>query len=72
MKTENELNKDILKISMTINEKFPELSNFIEEMPVTIPNVVTPEINFKHLQNYFESLCEMLAKYETNRKIIVQ
>jgi hypothetical protein len=41
----NELNEDILKITQLNNDKYPELSKFIEEMPVTIPNKNTPEVN---------------------------
>ena len=37
MKTEKELNADILKKTLMIQEKFPELSKYIEEMPITIP-----------------------------------
>ena len=52
MKNEKELNEDILKITMLIQEKYPELSKFITEMPVTVPNIETPEIitiHWKHL-----------------------
>ena len=45
MKTEKELNNDILKITLTIQEKFPELSKYIAEMPVTIPDIDDPENN---------------------------
>ena len=38
MKTEAELNADILKVTMTIKDEYPELSKYISEMPVTVPN----------------------------------
>ncbi len=69
MKTEKELNDDILKITMLIDEKFPELSKYIAEMPVTIPNVVTPEINIKILQDYYNSLAILLKDYDENHGI---
>ena len=65
MKNEKELNDDILKITMTIRDKFPELSKYINEMPETIPNVANPEMNIKTLSNYYESLEGLLKKYET-------
>jgi hypothetical protein len=63
MKTEQELTNDILKITMMINEKFPELSKYITEMPVTIPDTDDPEINIKNLSDYKESLESLLKKY---------
>ena len=66
MKTEEELNAAILKITLTIQEKFPELSKYIEEMPVTIPNVAEPEINNKTLKDYYDSLNALLKKYAPN------
>lgn len=68
MKTEHELNADILKISMKIRENYPELSKYITEMPVTIPNVVSPEINIKSLSDYYDSLLELIKKYVQNRR----
>jgi hypothetical protein len=64
MKTEQGLTNDILKITMMINEKFPELSKYITEMPVTIPDTDNPEINIKNLSDYKESLETLLKKYE--------
>ncbi len=68
MKTEEQLNSDILKVTMTISEKFPELSKYIGEMPVTIPDTVDPEINSKNLQDYHESLQGLLKKYTKNHE----
>jgi len=66
MKTEEKLNADILKITMLIQEQFPELSKYIAEMPVTIPNVTTPEITIKTLQDYYDSLEILLNDYAIN------
>lgn len=72
MKTEKELNDDILKITMNIYERHPELSKFITEMPVTMPDKPTPEISIKHLQNYYDSLNDLMKKYDTNHPITVK
>ena len=61
MKTLRELNADILNITMTIQEKYPELSKYLAEMPVTISDEINPEINSKILHEYYDSL-EMLLK----------
>ncbi len=61
---EKDLNSKILEITLTINEHYPELSKFIEEMPVTIPNEEDPDINLNVLKTYYESLSLMLQKYK--------
>jgi hypothetical protein len=71
MKTEKKINKAILKITMKIKEQFPELSKYILEMPVTIPNVENPEMNSKALQDYYDSLETLLKNYTENHNIAI-
>lgn len=66
MKNENELNRDIQQITLLIQEKSPELSKYISEMPVTIPNSASPQISIKILNDYYNSLKELLIKYRLN------
>ncbi len=66
MKTEHELNDAIVKITMKIQQDYPELSKFITEMPVTIPNEKHPDINNKALEEYYDSLLSLLQKYDEN------
>lgn len=66
MKTEAQLNADILKITLMIREEFPELSKYISEMPITIPDVESPEINVKILRDYYESLEAIMKNYAKN------
>ena len=66
MKREEELNKKIVKITMTIRNEFPELMKFIGEMPETIPDKKNPEINIKILEDYYDSLEDLLRKYAPN------
>ncbi|MBA3901347.1 MAG: hypothetical protein H0X62_14260 [Bacteroidetes bacterium] len=63
MDTVEALNGKILAITILINEKYPELSKYIEEMPITIPDEVSPEINAQNLKVYYESLDIMLKAY---------
>lgn len=72
MKTENEINKNIIETTMAINEKFPELSKYIVDMPVTIPNINEPEINEKNLKDYQSSLDVLLNKYAANHKRLIK
>lgn len=66
MYNEKELTDAILKITMTINEKFPELLKYVNEMQVSVPDADNPEINIKNLADYKESLESLLKKYEKN------
>lgn len=66
MKTPKELNSDILEITLKIKEQFPELSKYILEMPVTIPNMENPDIARKALQDYHDSLDILVKDYIAN------
>ena len=73
MKTENEINDDILKIITVIENKSPELSKYIAEMSINIPDNPTAEIKIKHLLSYYDSLAELLKKYtESHEDIVLQ
>jgi hypothetical protein len=60
---EADLNAKILAVTMTIRQEFPELSKFIEEMPVTVPDKTNPTITLSNLKGYYESLCGILNRY---------
>ena len=61
---ENYLNSRILKITTIIKNQYPELLEFLNEMPVTIPSEMSPEITLNNLKTYGESLNSILIKYE--------
>ncbi len=67
MKTINELNENILKITMTIQNTFPELSKYLTEMPATINDERSPKIDNKTLQEYLNFLNILLSTYTKNR-----
>ena len=66
MDTLADINKKILKITMTIRNEFPELMKFLNEMPVTIPNEQSPEMDYKILLEYYKSLESMFRNYAPN------
>ncbi len=68
MKTESELNEGILKITMVIKQRFPELLKYLNEMPVTIPNSAHPEINMKALADYYDSLDALVKDYALSHR----
>ena len=63
VQTEQDLNEDILQITMTIEDKFPELSKYIGEMPVNISTTPNCEISIKNLRNYYDSLVSLIENY---------
>lgn len=72
MKTEEELNKEILETTNNIKKNYPELTKFEDEMTVTIPDKKTPEINASILKEYNDSLQAMANRYhESSKKHIV-
>lgn len=66
MKTELELNEMILGITNKIRESNSELLKYLNEMPVTIPYQKNPEITVKTLTSYYDSLVNLLYRYEDN------
>ena len=63
---EKDLNSKILKITMRIKDHYPELSQYLEEMPVTVPSENDPEITLNNLKSYYESLNSLLNKYKVD------
>ncbi|MDO9276345.1 MAG: hypothetical protein Q7T92_12455 [Lutibacter sp.] len=61
---ENYLNSRILKITTIIKNQYPELLEFLNEMPETIPSEMSPEITLNNLKTYGESLNSLLIKYK--------
>jgi hypothetical protein len=57
------LNKKILDLTLKIKALNPELSKYIDEIPVSIPNEETPEIMASNLKVYYETLSSILANY---------
>ena len=63
MESINDLNLKITNITMLIQEKYPELINFLNEIQITIPKEQSPEINISILKVYFNSLDTLLKDY---------
>ena len=62
--TEKDLNEKILKITMKIKDHYPELSKYLDEMPVTVPSEKDPEMSINLLREYYESLHSVLNQYQ--------
>lgn len=66
MKTEKEWNADILKITMSIKDNFPELMKYVSEIPLKTMEQDSAEITLKNLKDYFDSLEAIIKKYAPN------
>ena len=66
LKITSDLNGAILRITMSIDETFPELSKFIDEMPVNFSDPVNSGINIQNLKDYYQSLEALFKNYSTN------
>ena len=64
MKTSKELNTDILNITMKINDKHPELSKYVCEIPVRLSETEGSEADLQNLKDYHSSLLALLKKYD--------
>ncbi|MFY7964708.1 MAG: hypothetical protein ACOVO1_07410 [Chitinophagaceae bacterium] len=66
MQNNQDVNDSIIKTTTEIGDKFPELSKFIDEMPLLIPDESSPEINSEVLEDYQLSLKSLLTKYSAS------
>ncbi|MEL1245142.1 hypothetical protein AAEO56_12770 [Flavobacterium sp. DGU11] len=63
METKRELTEKILKITILIQEKYPELSKYFSEVQETLPAFEHPEVGTEELAKYYQTLEEMLKDY---------
>jgi len=63
MQMEKALNAKILKITLKLQNEYPEIYANLEEMPVTIPDSNDPEVNLTNLKKYYNSLEIILKNY---------
>lgn len=59
--------KMLLNVTMRIYEQYPELSKYLEKMPVTLPTLENPCISLHNLTKYYNSLNSLLNKYILGR-----
>jgi nitrate/nitrite-specific signal transduction histidine kinase len=67
MKSNLELNAEILEMTMKIRNNYPELSKYLEEMTITLPDDKHPDTNTKELQDYLNSLTALVSEYSESR-----
>jgi len=63
MKTIQDTLAQITKLTLDIENNYPELYVLLLENPVTIPSKEHPEINREILEDYVESLKQLTKQY---------
>lgn len=69
METEEAINAKIFKVTMVIQENYPELSKYLNEMPITIPIDSRPEVSVQHLQKYYDTLVSLFRNYVAEHQL---
>ncbi|MBD0850173.1 hypothetical protein [Maribacter arenosus] len=63
MNDPDNLLKRITRLTSEIETDYPELYRFLEEDPITLPGKAHPKVQKKELQDYLESLEQLLGKH---------
>lgn len=63
METKRELTEKILKITVLIQEKYPQLLKYLSEVEDTLPSLEHPSVDEESLAKYYQTLEEMLKDY---------
>ncbi|MDY0780880.1 hypothetical protein [Tenacibaculum sp. IB213877] len=69
MKSIQKIMEEITQLTYNIEINYPELYQFLNENPETIPSTDHPEIDEKTLQNHLDSLKQVLKHYIKTNKV---
>lgn len=68
MKNLQALISEIVELTITLEEQYPERYRFLEEDPITIPSVSNPKLDKKAMQEYSNDLKQMIEGYSQTHK----
>lgn len=68
MKRIQQLAEQINSLTLRIKEEYPELYQFLDENPITIPTMDHPDMGTKVFSDYLESLKDLLEHHIINHK----
>ncbi|WP_296381548.1 hypothetical protein [Winogradskyella sp.] len=63
MKTLLDIENQIIRLTLSIEVNYPELYTTLDENPITIPSKAHPDMNIKIMEDYLESLKQILKQY---------
>jgi len=64
MKTTQKILTEIATLTRKIETDYPELYKYLDESPMTIPGQKNPNVDSKALENYLQTLKDMLNRYK--------
>ena len=69
MKSLQDIENQIITLTTSIEVNYPELYAMLDENPMTIPTEIHPDMNVSIMEEYLESLKEILKQYiKTHKK----
>lgn len=69
MKTRQSIENQILTLTTSMEVNYPELYSLLDENPMTIPTKVHPDMTINILEDYLDSLNQILKQYiKTHQK----
>lgn len=69
MKTLQDIEIQIITLTTSIEVNYPELYAMLDENPITIPTKIHPDMNISIMEDYLESLKQILKQYiKTHKK----
>ncbi|MFD2915767.1 hypothetical protein [Psychroserpens luteus] len=63
MKTLQDIENQIIRLTTSIEVNYPELYANLDENPITIPTEIHPDMDVAIMEEYLESLKEILKEY---------
>jgi hypothetical protein len=68
MKTLQDIEIQIITLTTSIEVNYPELYAMLDENPITIPTKIHPDMNISIMEDYLESLKQILKQYVKTHK----
>lgn len=68
MKNVQDLLTEIARVTRDIETNYPEIYKYLDENPITIPNMEHPKVNKTELEDYLESLKQLISKHQKASK----
>lgn len=63
MKRIQQLTQEINEITLLIEQEYPELYQYLDENPITIPSMEHPQMDTKNFSDYLNSLKQLLKHH---------
>ena len=68
MKEIQKINNEINELTLKIEQEYPELYQYLNENPVTIPCCKNPKLDTKAFSDWLESLKDLLKDFIENQQ----